>query len=283
MREKVADRNLSYPIQGGLFTSYRESTLEQGLRTRIAQFYEILTAAIVGGEWNRNRNMLENGYGHLHPDVICDDRLIDAKAVCAERPLKLRDIQFEQYFLHQGVSTDNRKIFYSICRYEISNPIVYLRQKENALGEIVSILSKKTDFIIFLPFSAVINMHNPNCSSFSRYEKDKKTGKKVPDPLTQIPQSGLIKLFTSPEIFLDDCGINSGDYLLTRTTFPSGIRMNEHEINQFPILQIEDKDYERWLIKFRADNSIKIKALQDKVKTKRRGIVDNFTGGLNFD
>ena len=117
----------SYSVQEKLFPSHKDSTSEQGYMSRIAFFYEILTAAITGGKWNRNRNLLKSGYGHLHPDVICEDKLIDSKAIRVGGPLKLRDIQFDQYFLHQGVSIDNRKIFYSVCRYGVDKPIVSLR------------------------------------------------------------------------------------------------------------------------------------------------------------
>ena len=274
--------NLNYPIQERLFTSYRESVLEQGLRSRIAQFYEILTAAITNGEWNRNRNLLENGYGHLHPDIICEDSLIDAKAVCATRPLKLRDIQFNQYFLHQGISTDNKKIIYSICGYDVDKPIVYLRQKENVLEGIVDMLSKKTDFMIFIPFSAVINLHNTKYSPFSRYEKDKKTGKAVPDPLTQIPKRGLIKLLNSPDLFLEDCRINVDNYNIEKTNFPEGIQMNGKEITPFPILTIQDKNYQEWKEKFRIENSEIIKKLQEKIRIKNIKFIDSFTKEITF-
>lgn len=280
---KDINHNLNYPIQKELFTSYRESALEQGFMSRIAQFYEILTAAITGGEWNRNRNLLENGYGHLHPDVVCDDSLIDAKAVCSARPLKLRDIQFNQYFLHQGISNDNRKIIYSICGYAVDKPIVSLRQKENVLDRIVNMLSKETDFMIFLPFSAAINVHDAKYSPFSRYEKDKKTGKPVPDPLTQVPKNGLIKLLDFPETFLTDCGINFENYKIQRTVFPKGIKMNGQEITSFPLLIIEDKNYEEWLAKFRADNIESIKQLQEKIRIKRAKANDPFTAEMDFD
>jgi hypothetical protein len=274
--------NLTYPIQRGLFASYRESTLEQGLRSRIAQFYEILTAAIVEGEWNRNKNLLKKGYGHLHPDVICDDMLVDAKAIRADGPLKIRDKQFEQYLLHQGISTDNRSIFYSIFRYGITNPIVCLRKKENVLEEMISVLSKKTDFMILLPFSATINMHNPIHSHFSRYEKDRKTGETVPDPLTQIPKTELTKLFDSPEVFLADCGINPENYLIKRTTLPAGIKISGYDVLSFPILVIEDKDYKSWRTEFRENNLERIRELQDRIRLKRIKTLDSLTIRLDL-
>jgi hypothetical protein len=280
---EVVDKNPHYPIiQKGFLPTSKESPSEKGLNSKMAQFYEILTAAITGGKWNRNQNLLRYENGHLHPDVIHDDMLIDAKAIRLEGPLKLRDIQFDQYFLHQGTSTDNRQIFYSIFRYGINNPLGYLGKKENALDELVSIFSKKTDFMILLPFSAAINMHNPNCSPFSRYEKNKKTGKKVPDPLTQIPQSGLVNLFNSPEDFLLDCNINPENYNMNRFVLPAGIRMNGNEITPFPILTIEDKDYESWLAEFRLKSIERIKELQEKIKVKRRKPADKFTAEIDF-
>lgn len=280
---KITNSSLDYPLPGELFHSYRESTLEQGLRSKIAQFYEIFTAAIFDGEWNRNKNLLEEKSGHLHPDVVCYDKLIDSKCVCLNRPLKIRDIQFNQYFLHQGISTDNRKIFYAVCRYAVDKPIGYLRKKENALEEMVSLLSEKTDFLVLFPFSVAVNMHNPNCSPFSRYETDKKTGKAVPDPLTQIPASGLSKLFNSLEEFLIDCGTNPEHYNISRTVLPSGIKMNKFPVTSFPIIIIEDKDYECWLAGFRKVNSERIKELKEKIRTKHKLIINRVGGELNFD
>ena len=269
---KVVNKNPTYPIQKELF-KYDEDRVNYGLRTRIGTFYEILTSAIFGGRWLGTSNASENGNGLFQPDVLSKETIIESKSVCWKEALKIVDFQFDQYLLQQCADfyQSPHRIFFSIFKYNIKSPLSYFRQnKTNVLEEMVKGLSQNTSFLLFLPFSVISSLHNSeqNISEekklyFSRYEDQRF------DTLTRLKATGMKKILLSPEEILEVYGLNPQDYKIVKTRLPGKIKMNQNEIIPFPILLIEDKNYNKWLEKFREENKFKIKIIQSEEKKKR--------------
>jgi hypothetical protein len=266
---KVVDKNPSYPIQSELF-DYSPDKINYGFRTRIGIFYEILTSAIFGGRWLGTTNASNNGNGLFQPDVMSKDTIIESKSVCWKEALKLVDFQMDQYLLQQceNFYQNPRRIFFSIFKYDVPHPLSYFKNAEgNHLEAMVKSLSENTSFLLFLPFSVVSTLHNPKLNQGNGYFS--KYGDPNFDPLTRLKATGMKDLLVSPEKVLDIYGLNQDDYKIVKTRLSNGVKMNQNKIVPFPILFLEDKDYNSWLKKFREENKFKIEIIQREGKKKK--------------
>jgi hypothetical protein len=269
---KVVNSSPSYPIQKELF-NYVPNKVNYGLRTRIGTFYEILTSAIFGGKWLGTSNSSNNGNGLFQPDVMSRDTIIESKSVCWKEALKLVDFQLDQYLLQQCTDfyQNSRRIFFSIFKYNVKSPLSYFKNfKGNHLEEMVKTLAENTSFLMFLPFSVVSALHTPRENSseekkayFSRYEDPRF------DPLTRLKATGMKDLLLFPEKVLEIYGINPKDYKIVKTKLPKSVKINKNKINSFPILFIEDLDYDSWLKMFKEENKDKVRFIQSEEKKKR--------------
>lgn len=265
---KPINENPLYPIQGELF-DYNSEKINYGFRKRIGSFYEILTSAIFGGKWLDVENV-SNGNGLFQPDVMSKEKIIESKSVCWKECLKLVDFQIDQYLLQQ---CDNfyqtpRRIFFSIFKYNINRPLSFFKKAEgNHLEKIVTSLSENTSFLLFLPFSIIYQLHNPEGKDenpfFSRYENP------YFDTLTRLKATGMRELLVSPEKVLDIYGLCPEDYKIVKTHLPNGIKMNQNKITPFPILFIEYVDYDSWLDKFIEETKTKVEIIKKEEKKKR--------------
>lgn len=271
---KVFDKNPSYSIQEELFESifYDSKKVNYGLRKRIGDFYEILTQSIFGGNWvgTRNASQIENGL--FQPDIITQDKIIESKSVCWKETLKLTDFQIDQYLVHQCDGSQPNRIFFAIYKYKLRNPLIYFKQfNKNVLDEIVKTLSQETAFMMFLPFSVVYNLHNPDLPSEfkSRYEDERW------DRLSRFNSTGIKRMLEFPGEVLDSYSLNPEDYLIVKTRLPEGVRMNQSSVKPFPILFVEDKDHKKWLSEFKVKNKERIKTIISEDKRKKDYIVRN--------
>jgi len=268
----IVNSSPCYPIQKELF-HYVPDKINYGLRTRIGTFYEILTSAIFGGKWVGTSNSSNNGNGLFQPDVMSIDAIIESKSVCWKEALKLVDFQIDQYLLQQCADfyQNPRRIFFSIFKYNVKNPLSHFKNaKGNHLEAMVKTLSENTSFLMFLPFSVVYALHTPRENSldekksyFSRYDDPRF------DPLTRLKATGMRELLLSPEKVLETYGIDSKEYKIVRTRLPNGVKMNKNKITSFPILFIEDRNYDNWLKKFKEENKEKVKLIQSEEKKKK--------------
>lgn len=269
---KVINKNPSFPIQTELF-EYSPDKVNYGLRTRIGTFYEILTSAIFGGRWLGTTNAANNGNGLFQPDVISKEKIIESKSVCWKEALKLVDFQMDQYLLQQcdDFYQNPHRIFFSIFKYDVKNPLSYFQKtKGNHLENMVKTLSENTSFLLFLPFSVVSALHNPEGEIseekklyYSRYEDEGF------DTLTRLKATGMKELLVSPEKVLDIYGLNPEEYQIVKTRLSNGVKINQNRVKPFPILFIEDKDYDSWLEKFREENKFKVEIIRREEKKKK--------------
>ena len=259
---KIQDTNPEYPIQKELF-EYNEEGINFGYRMRIGAFYEILSKAIFGGRWLGNRNASQNGTEIFQPDVVNSEIIMESKSVSWGESLKLTDFQTDRYLLQQceNFYLNPRQIFFSIYKYKLRHPLTCFKEiKGNKLEGIVSLLSRETGYMLFLPFSVISTIHNPETQSKfkSRYEGDKY------DPLTRFSAKGIKRMLLSPGEVLESFSLSLNDYEITRTRFPGGIKMNKYSVQPFPVLLIKDKNYESWFEEFRKENEEKSRRVREE-------------------
>jgi hypothetical protein len=265
---KVSSKNLEYPIQNDLFESiYLHSPqVNYGYRKRIGDFYEILTTGIFGGQWVGTQNVSNEENGCFQPDVISSNKIIESKSVCWKETLKLTDFQIDQYLFHQCDGSKPDKIFFAIYKYGLRNPLIHFKTfKQNILEQIVSSLSQETSFMLFLPFSVIFSLHDPEilCSEFkSRYERGNF------DPLSRFNSTGLKKMLQSPEEVLISYNLNPNNYLIRKTRLPFGMTINNNPIKPFPVLYIEDKNHQEWIKDFKEANWARVQKILNDNLTK---------------
>jgi hypothetical protein len=230
-------------------------------------YYELLTSAITGGIWRGTKNSSYNSWG-FYPDVVTEDSIIDSKGVCWKEKCALLDFQMHRYLLQQCNQTfmPQEKIRYFIFKYKIRSPsrsFEHLLESELA-REVISTLAKETAFLIDIPFSVLYNLHSPDIpSSFkSRYNGDKW------DNETAFLCKGLMKMLSSPEEVLESIQLNPSHFEIVKTHLPEGIAINGFDIASFPILKIEDKNYESWLKQLKEDNAERLAQLENERKTR---------------
>jgi len=266
---KVFNKNLEYPIQEKLFEllSRNPWQVDYGFRTRIGNFYEILTTGIFGGRWVGTQNASQNENETFQPDVITQDKIIESKSVCWKETLKLTDFQIDKYLVHQCDGSKPNKIFFAVYKYKLRNPLIYFKQfKKNVLEEMVKTLSQETAFMMFLPFSVVSNLHNPDLANSefkSRYEKGNF------DPISRFNSTGIKRMLQFPEEVLESYSLNPDDYLIKKTRFPREVKMNQYAIKPFPILFIEDKNHKKWLETFKKDNLERVLIIKKEDNKKK--------------
>lgn len=230
-------------------------------------YYEVLTSAITGGIWRGTRNSSYGNWGFF-PDVVTEDSIIDSKGVCWKEKCALLDFQIHRYLLQQCNKTfmPQEKIRYFIFKYKIRSPSeIFGNFREDELEEkIISTLSKETAFLIDIPFSVLYNLHNPNIrSSFkSRYNGDKW------DNETAFLCKGLLKMLFSPEEVLRSVQLEPSQFEIIKTHLPKGMTINGFDIASYPILKIEDKNYEAWLKQLKEDNAERLVQLENERKTR---------------
>ncbi|MDP2628735.1 MAG: hypothetical protein Q8P15_02460 [Nanoarchaeota archaeon] len=282
---KVFNKKSFFPIQKSFFEECGEA-INYGYRKTIGDFYEILSYAIFGGKWQGNSDNSENENGNaFKPDIINSDKkiIIESKAVCWRESCKFTDYQMGRYLLQQCDSffMKHHKIFFSIYKYKLREPLNYFKEfKEDVLENIVRTLSENTGYSLFFPFSVAHAIHNPKTNGIykSRYER------KRWDPITRLTATGIKKMFLDPEEFLEKIGLSPERYNITRTKTPKGMKMNQYEIPEFPILYIEDKNYKKWFEVFKTKYSEEASTIRIEEKTKedyremrKEGCSDEFT------
>ncbi|VVB83169.1 Uncharacterised protein [uncultured archaeon] len=230
-------------------------------------YYEVLTSAITGGIWRGTKNSSHSDWGFF-PDVVTEDSIIDSKGVCWKEKCALLDFQIHRYLLQQCNRTfmPQEKIRYFIFKYRIRSPSeIFGNFREDELDEkIISTLSRETAFLIDLPFSVLYNLHNPKIpSSFkSRYDGDKW------DNETAFLCKGLLKMLSSPEEVLRSVQLEPSQFDIIKTHLPEGMTINGFDITPYPILRIEDRNYEAWLKKLKEDNAERLVQLENERKTR---------------
>jgi hypothetical protein len=268
---KVAQRKLTYPIQMELFprTIHLGSGKEYKRDNKyIGSFYEILAQGIFGGEWRGVRHSAsENGDWSLLPDVVTNKEVMDSKAVSWDESLKIGDFQFDKYLVQQCTSEflSSRKIFIPMFKYGLRHPwTLFDTFRENQLENIVRELAGKTAFMLFIPFSLAYKIHHPEAPSrfISRYDGERY------DNMTRFSSRGIKLMLENPKECLEGLNVNPEDYIIERARLPDGMKMNQFSIRPFPMVLLQDKNYDGWLANFIEGNQERVRQLLDEKRTR---------------
>jgi hypothetical protein len=256
---------IQFPVQSQLFRD-SISTYSQRKYNKLSSFYyELLTSAITGGEWRGNKNSSHNSWGFF-PDVVTEDSIIDSKGVCGKEKCSLLDFQMHRYLLQQCNKTfmPQEKVRYFIFKYKLRSPSKKFKDvpDNDFVKEVISTLSNETLFLLDIPFSVLYNLHSVSSPYTSEYHGDKWDNGAV------ILHTGLLKMLSSPEEVLESINLKASDFRIIKSHLPEGIIINGANLVPYPVLRIEDKNYDEWLKKLREDNAEKLFLIEKERKTR---------------
>jgi hypothetical protein len=281
---KVKKKNLTYPTniipkyQFRLFDNKVARQIRgENYNRAVGVFYEIITEGITGGTWMGLRNSATERDSVYKPDVVSEDKLYDAKSVAWNRSCKLTDFQMDKALLQECTGAfiqPQKRIFIPLFKYKLSRPWKEFDSAGLDLEKIlVSTLCEQTGFCLFLPFQVIYNIYSkdiPASDYKSRYEGDKW------DHTTRFLCGGIKKMLLDPETALSSIQLNPEHFEIKKTHLPKGVKVNNNNVNPFPILFMDYKNgsYEDWLDKI----SIEKKEDLERLKYEKRTREDYRTG-----
>ncbi len=257
---RTSNRQIQYPLQLSL-DGLEGSLLKYGLRVRLGYYFELLTQGIYGGVLKGSRQLSNNHHESDKPfnnnilaselDVVFYEKscLRESKAVSPGESLEIRDEQLAKYAcLQLGNYFENPpKIIFEVFRHGVRRLVK--NYKDKSLEEIVNALSSSTRFMLSLPFSFIVAVHEKakdhSFEHASRYEGEKW------EHHSKFFSSGLNAMLAYPEKTLSGFGLDPDNYNILKLRFPRGITMNKKEISPFPVLLVRDKDHGKWVKNFR--------------------------------
>lgn len=209
---------------------------------KVACFYEILAQGIYGGKRTK-KYLLENDNGFsmgFIPDLINGNRIWDSKASAARQHIKLKDEQLMKYSLFQMKSEEPPNIKIDIFRHGINN--MNSKFIDRPLKEFVFQLTKDTRSMVSLDLSVIFEyyrMAHKTKHLKLRYDKGLS--------YTKISPVTLNNFIAYPEKTVEELGFDLKDIEIKKRRFPSDVKVNGYEMNSFPVVIIENKNYpEKW-------------------------------------
>ena len=258
---RIKNNQIEYPIQLAL-DGFRIIPAEEGMKGKLGYYFESLSQGIYGGRL-RGFPQPVNGSRHsrevvtLEPDIVDDEKnyLRDSKAVSPGNCVKIEDVQLGKYVclqLKKNIPNPSR-ITFEIFRHGVRGLVKNFKHKP--LEELVNMLSTNTRFMISLPLSVLLAVHN--FGLINRYDNNKPKysyrydGEKYRH-YSSLSSHGLNAILAYPEETLVRYGLSPDNYNILKLRLPKGITMNRREIRPFPVLLIRDKNHGEWLEQFRA-------------------------------
>jgi len=175
------------------------------------------------------------------PDISSLDYFREAKAVRPGGDLKLFDGQIAKYFLlRTGDYSVGKKIKFDIFRHGLRN--LQKKFKAETNETLLMELAKSTKFMISLPFRVIFDLYMSEDSP--RYDGTRY------DTMTRVYSSTLNNLLAYPKDTLKSFGVSLKGLKFTKLKFPKGIKLNNFELNSFPVLIVEDEGSKAWKKKF---------------------------------
>ena len=203
----------------------------------------------------------------LEFDVVVPDLNlgVEVKAIVRRGLVQLRDPQNSKYLRLQlneeqphgrgsALKADrlgDPRILVYIFRHHGDDLVeLFVKPDQN---EFVKELSSSIDDLLIMSFSLYHQIHSTGIrksnSITSRYVPKEDATKRQYDPHTKLSKPGLNLLINSPDDALRVFGLNPEDYQKRRFVFPSEVYLEGTPITPFPILQITDTNYSRWVNK----------------------------------
>jgi hypothetical protein len=245
---RMKNTKLIYPIpQQMAFLGY---DYQLKLKENLGFFFEILCQGIYGGKLKHREpltsqlNLFTGGEEVICPDLLCGKgKYKEVKGVAKGQTLKLLDKQMKKYssMLANGDNSHHTEIRFEIFRHGVLNLLSTFRKKP--LEELVGAISSNTKFMLSIPPQIAFSIYDGGPYT-SKYTGDRW------DRCSQFLSNGINSLLAYPDETLTQLGVNPKDFKIRKMRFPAGVKMNNFEINPFPILVIKDKNYARWLKNF---------------------------------
>ncbi len=243
---KVRYKDLEYPDEMlKPSSSNGNSDIKPSFKQKLGRFYEVLSQGIHGGEMNKTFEV-NNGMGYsfkIRPDLVLGEKFWDAKAVAPSQYLKLPDDQMMRYALLQisKINSKTPEIKVEIFRHGVMK----LESKfvNRPIEDLIFQLSQNTKYLISMDLSVAFEYYRLafDKGNFQlRYDKG--------NSYTGIRSGDLSALLAYPEESLEKIGINLDNLEIKKRRFPREVRIGDYELNSFPILIIENKNYpEKWI------------------------------------
>ena len=245
----------------------KESTRDKVASARsqlIGHMYELLIATFYGGKLLNNPLNITipckegNETINVMPDVVDfrNNKFWESKCIANGRRLPLRDDQGKGYNALQKIKP-YPTINFMIWKHSVDEIKLDLeRSAESLLEEVCS----STSYAIVLPMSLIaefadLNKLEVHSDLVYRYAPEKialRKGRTDPDSrhCVYVKNPALYTLLKSPEEIIKQLGLNPEDYLFNRLISPSDFHVNKYLLKQFPILEITDKNHEKWAKRF---------------------------------
>lgn len=204
----------------------------------MGRFYEALTSSLFGGRLGdiyHVRPFEEDVI--VRPDVVDvrNKRIFECKSICSGQSGTLLDTQMDGY-----------KGFYSqYPNYEI-NFAFYRHSLHGIKGawsgtsrDLFSDLAKQTAYLVVLPFSIVLALHNPSYGS-TKYMYRYQGEQTAFDNCSCLRSSGLTAFFVSPEQVIEEMGLDINAYQIDRK-MSGNCKVQNGYVQSFPVVYISEK------------------------------------------
>lgn len=243
---RPAVKRVRFPVQMELF-EYKSSAP----KVVMGYYYELLTAALWGGEVQGNIYMKLDDGSWGKPDVVNGTGYGESKACRLGGHLNLNDNQMEKYEIMQLEDT-LPKITLTLYRHNLKN----ISKFAGSDLKLYEALCAATVFAIRLPFSIILllwGMAERGNDFTRRYTKPETYGK-----VTCVRSSTLNSLFATPEAMLQALGLHPEQFIVKRTKTPTNYMFLDYKVQSFPIVVIKHKDHAAWLASYRKEEAQRI-------------------------
>lgn len=228
-------KSVLVPINGKIDDKLEVATTRAIMMGR---FYEALTRSLFGGKLGDVYHVRPAQKDVIvRPDIvdIKNKRVFECKSICSGQSGTLLDTQMDGY---RGFSLQHSE-------YEI-NFAFYRHSLAGIKGEwsgtsrdLFGDLAKRTAYLVVLPFSVVLALHNPEYGSTKfmyRYQGDETAF----DTCSCLRSSGLTSFFVSPEKVLEEMGLEVNDYQIDRK-MSGECKVQNCYVQSFPVVYVSEK------------------------------------------
>lgn len=288
-------RTFYYPA-----SSYKQGTFDFAPDTspslpsifgRIGLYGELLTQAVFGGRLHHNHKYTKNHSGQenfeyefCQPDIVTrNGDVIEVKSVRSAGDLQFKDRQMEKYFWLLLSNKKVRNYVLAVVRHNLKHA---QKKLENlSQEEQLKLLSQSTIYAALIPFSVSYPIFDsPNCLRIGKgisYRHNKPESDF--EDMTRLRSPLVNELFFDPQQFLQRVFLHPEDYLISRGQV-SGLRVRGEDcsfpVKPFPVLEIRDRDIEKWLVEFRKKYEARAEEAKSRVAEQKAAVVRDFFAGL---
>ncbi|MEK6917596.1 MAG: hypothetical protein AABW51_01485 [Nanoarchaeota archaeon] len=254
---KMKNKSLTYPIiQREKQTSFHGFYDQRQLNENLGFFFELIAQGIYGGQLI-NKDFVSPQLGLfsgreeiIQPGLIVKEGYYKEVKSCRNgSALKLLVFQMNKYrsFLRLKTTPYSAPDFeFEIFRHGIKDLDENFKTK--SLEDLVKAICPKIKSSVSLPARVIYTLYFHGNNGGNPYTS-KYSGEKW-EPAVNFKSTGQNILLAYPLEFLEQLGLDTNDFEITRYRFPTDVTMNGTRIPSIPMLRIEDKKHHAWLPEF---------------------------------